>query len=290
MLIPLIFAGAVLAQSPATRPEFEVASIRPSTTCGTRSADGPSPGRLTMSCVSLRHLIRIAYGAFVDGPNLNPRMMDVEGGPSWLDSDQFDIVAKAADNAPVDRMIGPMLQSLLEDRFHVQVHMASHDVPIYALTVAKNGPKLPLMKEGSCVPIDLNNMEKRPEPGQRAPKYCGGGRTQTTGGTMVTDGFGVTMAELCGRMLTNFVDRPVIDRTGLTGRYDIHLEFVRDNLSAGPVRLNGVEVPGPPAASADPSGLSIFTAVQQQLGLKLSPDKGPVDVIVVDHAEKPSEN
>ena len=85
--------------------------------------------------------------------------------------------------------------------------------------------------------------------------------------------------------------RPVVDRTGITGRFDIHLEFVRDIAMSGAILLNGVDSPGLPAASADTSaGPSVFTAVQEQIGLKLSPDRGPVDVLVVDHAEKPSAN
>jgi uncharacterized protein (TIGR03435 family) len=87
------------------------------------------------------------------------------------------------------------------------------------------------------------------------------------------------------------LDRPVIDKTGLTGRFDIHLEFVPENAISGPIRLNGVDSPGLPASSAGTSaGPSIFTAVQEQLGLKLSPDKGPVDVLVIDRVQKPSGN
>jgi uncharacterized protein (TIGR03435 family) len=214
-------------------------------------------------------------------------MLDVEGGPNWLDTDQYDIAAKATSSVPVDRMIGPMLQALLEDRFKVRVHKAARDVPVYALIVAKNGLKLVPSKEGSCLPIDLNNME-RPGPGQTPPRYCGGGSTRGNGMAMIAEGYGVTMAELAGRMLTNFVDRPVIDRTGLEGRFDVRLEFTRD--LSGPVRLNGVETPGLPDPAPDTAGPSIFTAVQEQLGLKLTPDKGPVEVLVVDHAEKPSDN
>jgi uncharacterized protein (TIGR03435 family) len=86
------------------------------------------------------------------------------------------------------------------------------------------------------------------------------------------------------------LDRPVVDKTGLTGVFDIHLEFVRDNAMSGPIRLNWVDAPAEPAPSVDAGGPSIFTAVQEQLGLKLSPDKGPVEVLVIDHVGKPSEN
>jgi uncharacterized protein (TIGR03435 family) len=280
----LVTAGCLSAQ------QFEVASVRLNTDCANNRGAGPgmSPGRLTLPCMRLRQLIRVAYGAFANGPNLSARLMDVEGGPAWLDTDQFDITAKAAGDVPVDRMLGPMLQALLEERFQVRVHKASKDMPIYALTVAKNGLKLQPMKEGSCSPIDVMKMDTRPEPGKPAPRYCGAGRTQGNNGALVSEGYGVTMAELAGRILSNFVDRPVIDRTGLAGRFDVHLEFARDNLAAGPVRLNGEAAAAP--EPSDSGGLSIFTAVQEQLGLKLSADKGAVEVLVVDRAEKPSEN
>jgi len=109
-------------------------------------------------------------------------------------------------------------------------------------------------------------------------------------GRLVQDWYGVTMAEFAGRMISSHVDRPVIDKTRLTGRYDVHLEFVPDDMpGAGAARLNGVDRPDLPAPSGDATGPSIFTALQQ-LGLKLSPAKGSMEVIVVDHAEKPSAN
>ncbi len=112
---------------------------------------------------------------------------------------------------------------------------------------------------------------------------------RTNGAIRITDWYGVTMEEFAYRMISRYVDRPVIDKTGLTGPFDLHLEFVPDRaLSAGPIRLNGVV--SPDLSPADAAGPSIFTALQEQLGLRLSPDKSPLDVIVVDHAEKPSPN
>lgn len=295
MFIPLIVAGVVLAQSPATRPEFEVASVRLNPNCaGNRGRGiGPTPGRLSLSCTSLRNIIRLAYGAFVNGA-MTARPPEVQGGPGWLDTELYDINAKAADVVPVAQLMGPMLQSLLEERLKLKVHRESKEAPVYVLTVGKNGPrysaaKFSQAKEGSCTPIDLNNMPQRPEPGQPAPRYCGGGGMRSRAGNIITEGYAVTMAEFAGRMLAGNVDRPVIDRTGLTGRYDISLEFVRDYLPAGPARLNGADVPVLPEPPPD-AGPSIFTALQEQLGLKLTPDKGSIEILVVDHAEKPSEN
>jgi uncharacterized protein (TIGR03435 family) len=99
------------------------------------------------------------------------------------------------------------------------------------------------------------------------------------------------MSELAGRMLVGTVDLPVVDQTELTGRFDIHIEFVPEYYPAGPITLNGVVTPDLPAPAIDPTaGPSIFTALEKQLGLKLSPGRAPLDVIVVDHAEKPSVN
>ena len=109
---------------------------------------------------------------------------------------------------------------------------------------------------------------------------------------MTSDGYGMTMAEFAGRMLSGFLDRPIVDKTGLTGSYDIHLEFVRGDGPSGMALLNGVYSPDSLAGTsgADTSGPSIFTAVREQLGLKLVPDKSPLEVIVVDNAERPSAN
>jgi uncharacterized protein (TIGR03435 family) len=98
------------------------------------------------------------------------------------------------------------------------------------------------------------------------------------------------MAELAGRMLSSYVEQPVVDQTGLTGRFDVHIEFVPDYRRSGPVTLNGVVTPDVAAPPADPAGPSIFAALQEQLGLKLAPGKAPLDVLIVDHAEKPSAN
>jgi len=105
---------------------------------------------------------------------------------------------------------------------------------------------------------------------------------------MAWDWYGVTMAEVAGRMLSGEVDRPVIDKTELAGRYDIHLEFVPDRSRLGPILLNGQPIPAMPAP--DDAGPSIFTALEAQLGLKLSATKAPLDVIIVDQAEKPFAN
>jgi uncharacterized protein (TIGR03435 family) len=187
----------------------------------------------------------------------------------------------------------PLLQALLEARFQVKVHREARESPAYLLTLARDGSKMPLTREGSCTPFDLSNLQPPapPKPGEPLPRFCGAGGERTKDGSLtVADWYGVTMAELAGRMLSGAVDHPVIDRTALTGRFDVHLEYVRDRQGSGPVMLNGsvtAELPAPPPDSAGPS---IFAALEKQLGLKLSPGKAPLDVVLVDHAEKPTAN
>lgn len=281
------------AQAPEPGAAFEVASIKLSSGCanGGRVASDLTPGRFNLSCVGVRNLIRTAYSGFVNG-GIAPRRIQVLGGPGWLDTDLYEISAKAAGGAPFDQMAGPMLRALLEDRFQVKAHKEPREVPVYTLTVAKSGLKLQASKPGTCTPIDMNNLPRSAtRRGDPAPKSCGFGTMRGKDGLLTADWYGVTMAEFAGRMLESNVDRPILDRTGLTGRFDIHLEFARDNAMSGPIRLNGADGPGLPPSPADTTtGPSIFTALREQLGLKLSADKGPVDVLVIDHVEKPSAN
>ncbi len=287
-----LVAARVQAQSTPQRAAFEVASIKLNKNCGAGAVlPRISPGGITLPCLSVRILIRLAYSAF-NGADLNARLMQVLNGPGWIDTDRYDISAKPEAKASAAEM-APMLQTLLEDRFNLKVHKEPRDTPVYELTVAEQNPKLRPSKDGDCIPIDLTNLSgARPKPGDPAPNYCGGGRMRMSGDVMSADWDGITMAELAGRMLPAYVDRPVVDRTGLTGRFNVHLEFVPPR-PVGPIFLNGQEMPAPAPgaeAPAEPSGPSIFTALQKQLGLRLSPGKDPLDVIVVDRVERPSEN
>jgi uncharacterized protein (TIGR03435 family) len=273
-------------------PVFEVASIRLNTGCETGGGRfAQSPVSLTLPCLPLRALIRTAYSPTQAGETYPTRLLEVLGGPGWLDTDRYDISAKASRNASFAEMIGPMFQTLLEERFKLKVHKESRDAPVYELTVLKDRLKLQPSKEGSCVPMDLNFSPRNLKPGEAMPKFCGFGGGTGKEGRSIADWYSVSMAELADRMITHLVDRPVIDRTGLTGRYDVHLEYVPDLAPGrGRVLLNGVERPDLEPSPSDSTGPSIFTALEAQLGLKLSPGKGSVEVIVVDHAEKPSAN
>jgi uncharacterized protein (TIGR03435 family) len=179
-------------------------------------------------------------------------------------------------------MLGPMLRSLLEERFQLKLHRETKEVPVYALTVAKGGAKLRPYKEGSCsstdptISADPLNLPPRPEPGQKP--FCG-----SIGiGTFGVDGHAMDL-DAFARILDRILDRPVVNKTGIAGKFDFHLEFTAD----GDTPRIGVRDPRP----SDPTGLpSIFTALQEQLGLKIESAKGPGEFLVIDHVERPSEN
>ena len=156
----------------------------------------------------------------------------------------------------------------------MKMHRETRQLPVYLMTVAKRGLKIQPTKEGSCVPVDLNHAN------QPTPDWCGRmtGRANSAG--IIDDAYGMTIAEIASRFLTNRLDRLVVDKTGLTGLFDAHLEFARQAAPSAPGEV------GEPSETAP----SIFTAVQEQLGLKLEPGQGSVEVLVIDHVEKPSDN
>ena len=241
-----------------------------------------------MTNLPLRTIIAAAYGT--PQPLADFQLV---GGPKWLDTDRFDIIAKAADDPPPGPNGPPpamflMLQSLLEERFHLTVHRETKDLPMYALVLARSDGKLgPQIHPSAtdCAAL-MASMRARaggppppPAPGERPP--CGARMFPGN----ITAG-GMTMAQMVsGLGRTPGINRPVVDRTGLTGAFDFDLTYTPDQMP------QGERPPGaPPLPPVDPNGPSLFTALQEQLGLKLEPTRGPVDVIVIDRAEPPTED
>jgi uncharacterized protein (TIGR03435 family) len=269
-------APSARAQAPTpTTLTFEVASIKPCALGRLVAKDGgpgrgggrpsPSPGRYQSACDTVMDLIRTAYGEFIP----------ISGGPGWIKSDRYQITAKAEGNASSATMRGPMLRRLLEERYRLKIRSEIKEVPVYALTVAKEGFKLQPLKEGSCAPIgDLTDLE----PGQ---KPCGMPMTGMRGSAMNTEILG-SFRDFC-KVMGATLGRPVIDRTGIAGMFDFRLAFAVDE------SIGGVS-PSSTAPSDDSLGPSIFAAVQEQLGLKLESSKGPGESLVIDHIERPSEN
>jgi uncharacterized protein (TIGR03435 family) len=278
------------AQRSPTRPAFEVASIKLDDTCAGRHGRGGgfSPNGYSTSCVPLRVLIRIAYGKPAYGL-ANPRQMEVLGGPAWLDSEVYDVVAKGPGRASLDRTFD-MIQTLLEDRCKLKVHMERREAPVYSLTVGKGGLKIQETKTGTCRPHSVGNLqpvERGAVESELLP--CGWTSSTPSGGNVTKIGLGVTMDQLAGGMLAS-LDRPVINRTGLAGIFDVHLVYALDMTTPAQRRLDGASSPTPIPLTSDPTAPSVFSAIQQQLGLKLASDKVLVEVLVIDHVEKPSAN
>jgi uncharacterized protein (TIGR03435 family) len=224
-------------------PGFEVASIKPFDRTGmpghgSTNISGP---RVSMANYTLSGLIQYAYDI---------RSYQLSGGPNWMATDAYSITAKAEGDTQQDvAEVRKMVQRLLAERFGLKVHPETKEVKVYLLVPAKTGPTL------------TASIAKR------ATMQMGGGR-------MVGVKFTVTQL---AALLASAVNRPVLDKTGLTGEYDFTLESPDINMG----RTEPVdEITGP----------SIFTAIQEQLGLKLEPSRGPVETLVIDHAEKPAGN
>jgi uncharacterized protein (TIGR03435 family) len=270
-LIVFTYCGA-FAQSAAPRPEFEVASVKPSKP----AVDGRlmirlggDPGRIDYTNMSLKMLITRAYG--VKDYQVN--------GPGWLDTERFDVTATHPPNTPREQ-VQAMLQTLLEDRFKMTVHKEKRVLPAYALTLAKGGAKF------QAVP---------PEPGEDGKGRPGGMMRVGRGHLEATK---VPMSQVAD-MLTNILARPVVDSTGIEGVFDFKLDYTPDEntpgmamklgLALGPRPEGGGGEPGHEAGA--PDAPNIFAALQEKLGLKLETQKLPVDIIVIDKAERvPTEN
>ena len=221
-------SACVLLSASAGAQSFEVASIKPCK--GDGGPEGSSPGRLNLGCRSVIDLIRSAYVFYVDG-HFHLGYVDrvpIEGGPGWINSERYDINAKAEGTPGEGMMQGPMLQALLERRFKLKVHRETKEGAAYAITVAKSGAKLQPFKEGSCTPLDFK-MSSPPAlaPGQR---FCGPIRHARTGSNLTVEIRGFSLDDFA-TWLSGALDRPVIDKTGLTGRFDIHFEFAPDEAS-----------------------------------------------------------
>jgi bla regulator protein BlaR1 len=262
------------------RPTFEVASVKPNESGQLAMPSGTRGRTYTATNIALRNVIAAAYGLPTDR---------VVGGPSWLGSpsvdrrfvggDRFDISAKLPEGTNANQ-VPAMLRTLLSDRFKLTVHTESREAPIYALVVARNDGRLgsQLRKAsidceaaGTVIPAPDATATVIPELKPEEQNRC----QLEVGGEIV--GRGQRLSALA-RTLSLFADHPVVDRTGLIGGYDFELRF--PELNTGP--------DGAGAGAGPVTG--IFTALQEQLGLKLESIRGPLDFIVIDHVERPSEN
>ena len=242
-------------------PAFELATIKPS--------DPARPGKLftvrgrdviTIN-TTLNDLITMAY-------NLHARQ--ITGGPAWLDSDKYDLTGRPdVPGQPSVAQIKIMVQKLVADRFQFKFHREKKELPVYAITVAKTGAKI------SKSTADPNGL-----PGL----FFGGGGP---GGGMNFNVRNATMAEVASTLQGSVLDKPVVDQTGLAEKYDFIVKFTPD---PGQMAGFGAGGPPPPATDNPDAPPDLFSAFQQQLGLKIETSKAPVDVLVIDKVEKPSAN
>jgi len=255
LIVALASAGVYCQTATGAHPTFEVASVKPQVWDGQGSVGVFVRGNtLYAEHASLNDLVEFAY---------NLRDVQLSGGPGWAlrgklaESVLFQIAAKApqSDSPPTTDEFRRMLQTLLAERFRLQVHHVSKDLPVYDLVVNRGGPK---MKESAADAAFAMNISGD---GKTAIRIVAGA---------------VTISQLVGQ-LSHYAGRPVLDRTGLSGGYDFTLEWMPDDLATG----------------ADAGALgraTLFTALPQRLGLRLEAATAPFDAVVVDRAEKPSGN
>jgi len=275
-----------LSQAPALANDtaFEVASVKSNKSGEPFVRVGMAPGgRFTATNVPLRQLILMAY-------QLQP--FQIEGAPAWITTERFDVVAKGsgplAPAAPgTPGPIQVMMKSLLADRFKLVARIEKKEMPIYALIQARGDGRLGPQLKASTIDCAAVNAGRRggPPPGppdfNGAPPQCG--MMVRPGGVKAG---GVPINQILD-LLSQNVQRIVVDRTGLTGNFDIDLTWTPEQLPQG----RGDPPPGAPALPPiDPNGPSLFSALQEQLGLKLDSTRGPVDVLVVEKVDRPTED
>jgi uncharacterized protein (TIGR03435 family) len=262
-----VLIGILSAQQQTEKLTFEVASIRPADPDSRNVSIGFTPGGgVSLINVDLKQAIAMAYNIQC-GKNCQQY---ISGGPGWINSQRFDIVAKASGEpeglsraAAVDRT-RRRLQALLAERFQLVLRRETREMPVYALTIAKGGPKF---KEST---VGGENGGVR---GERGHSIYENSRI-----SMLV----INLASMLGRHVT--------DRTGLNGRYDFTFDYTPDMLAGGMKGPGGAGDKPESAGPSEPSGPSIFTALQEQLGLKLESTRGPVEIFVIGRVEKPSEN
>jgi uncharacterized protein (TIGR03435 family) len=272
LLSVLAFVGSiavVLAQAPdpaSSARAFEVASIKPASNQLPAGIVQLSPDRFYRASITLRNLINYAYDL---------REFRIIGGPAWTGTERWEVSAKA-ETAVQPLEMTTLVQRLLADRFALKVHRETHDLPIYHLVARSDGRLGPQMKpaEFDCEPFFRRERRTQDAPIDPATGFSRCAISFRTGAGVMTARYnGAPMSRLA-LFLSTEVDRVIVDRTGLNGSYDIELTFQNDR----------VLIPGSKPKDAP----ALLTALQEQLGLRLEPARGPVDVLVIDSVERPT--
>lgn len=257
LALVVLTVACVFAQS---KPQFDVATIKPNSEKDNRfiMPGGPQGGTYRATGVTLKMLIMYAYGV--------PAAFQVSGGPSWVGNERWDIQAKVEGEPPQRDQFVEMLRALIEDRFQLKIRRETKEMPVYELVIAKNGSKL------------TPHSGDPPKPPDRLRIRFGSMRFQDS-----------SIGPLAYQLSLQ-LGREVIDKTGLSGKYDFDMEWAPEPGQGG---LESIGLPPDPnfrPPPVDPNLPSIFTAVQQQLGLRLDSAKASFDMVFIDSVEKPSEN
>jgi uncharacterized protein (TIGR03435 family) len=283
--IVAITLACPVAFAQSSRSAFEITSVKPNNSGGPPRRIGTEGNRFIAENAPLILLIQMAYRS----PGGGLLRDQVIGGPAWIDTDRFDVEAKIeGDTRAIPTVqVWLMVQSLLEDRFKLKVHRGTRELPIYNLVVARGGVKMKLSPDQT-----LPNFDGQPDVDDRFDPSVAPARglmttTYSPSHETVLWGTAIPISpnlaiqrphalppQSLTLLLWGYAGRPVIDKTNLKGLYDFRLQFTPERLPGNP----------------DVSGPSIFTAIQEQLGLRLESTKGPVEVLVIDHVERPSEN
>lgn len=268
ILVLLLFRSVVdsAAQPPM---QFEVASVKLNHS-GTTTMKFPVPanGRFQATNFPLKALISFAYGS-----------SQITGAPDWTNSERFDVDARAPGPDITREQYRQMLQSLLEERFRLRVHVETRDLPAYELFVTKAGSRLKTADPQACDPAGANSSQNRDD---RAGVTCGTFYTEQSS----LDVRSMSMTQFCNT-LGIVLGRPVTDRTGLGGRFDVHLEFDPEGVNLG----NGSSGLSADVNRPDGTQPSLFSALREQLGLRLQSHKEPTEVLVIDRLDRlPTDN
>jgi uncharacterized protein (TIGR03435 family) len=275
----LLFLGIAYTQSSGSK--FDVASVKVSKP-GTRLSVVETGGRFVATSIELKRLVQRAYAT--DGlSELFPNQ--IVGGPGWIETDHFDIEARPEANGPVARQkMWDMVRSLLEDRFQLKTHRETRELPVYNLVIGKNGAKIKLSDDQTVPDVEALTApnERGASPFFDPRKPLPRGILSFTGDPargMTLAGSAVPLSKVMS-MLRGVVQRPIVDQTDLKGLFDLKLQFAPEC---------GVFSPCGPG-DLTPSGPSLFSEIEQELGLRLESGKGLVEVLVIDSVQRPTEN
>lgn len=266
MLCRTLALTFLVALAYAQKPAFEVVSIKPNNSGSEGASMGPRGSRLVGTNVTLKTLLLFAWAPLLDNQILN--------APDWAKTDHYDVEAKPAGDGPLPpiRELRDMTQSLLEDSFRLKAHRETRDLPVYNLILTKAGPK----RSADQTPPDPHSatISIATEGVPQSPLSRGAIRMTMGQATTTLDGTAVSISQIMS-MLRSKSDRIVIDKTAFTDLIDVHLTFRQDL--------------APESNSSDPTAPSLFTAIEE-IGLKLEPAKAPIEVLVIDYAQRPREN